>query len=191
MKALIKIFLFIIFAGSLLVLNAQKKDYSKEPGYFDYGDLSSFESEDSGTEVYLEEHLLKMVAKMTSKEDQNLSSLIGDLKLVRVNRFEIEAKNDAKIKNKILGLEKELISKNWDKIVRHKSKGESADIYIKTLGDNRVCGLVVMSYTNNKEAVFVNIMGNIDMDKIGQLSEKFDIPGLGDAYKKPKEKTKK
>lgn len=191
MKALINVFIFVIMAASMLVLNAQKKDYSKEPGYIDYGDLSALESEDTGTEVYLEEHLLKMVAKMASNEDQNLSSLIGDLKLVRVNRFEIDSKNEAKIKSKIATIEKELVSKNWDKIVRHKSKGESADIYIKTVNDSKVCGLVVMSYTGSKEAVFVNILGNIDMDKIGRLSEKFDIPGLGDTYKKPKEKTNK
>ena len=37
---------------------------------------------------------------------------------------------------------------------------------------------------NNKEAVFVNIIGNIDPEQLGKLSGQFNIPKLSDIKEK-------
>jgi hypothetical protein len=39
-------------------------------------------------------------------------------------------------------------------------------------------GLVVMAVEENDEAVFVNIVGEIDPEQLGKLSNKFHIPKL-------------
>lgn len=186
MKQLTK--LFFVAALALFTINAysQKRDYSKEPGYISFGDLSSLETDDSGTEVFLEEHLLKMAARMSQKEDKDLANLISGLKLVKVNQFNVNKGNEAKIDAKVNSIDKELLNKNWDRIVKSKDKGETANVYIKTAADNKILGLVVMAYTKGKEVAFVNIVGDINLDAIGGLTEKFDIPGLKDVHSKKK-----
>ena len=89
MKQLTKIIVLAVCLLFTLSIQAQRKDYSKEPGYLNFGDLAALENDDSGTEVYLEDHLLQMVAKMSKKEDPALASVIEKIKLVRVNQFQI------------------------------------------------------------------------------------------------------
>jgi len=71
------------------------------------------------------------------------------------------------------------MDKNWDRIVRVKKKNEVSNVYIKTVDDDKIEGLVVTNIDYDGEASFVNIVGNIDLDSIGRLSEKFNIPEIG------------
>ena len=186
MKTITKVFTALIVLCLAVGVYAQKKDYSKEPGFVNFGDLSQLENDDSGTEVYLEDHLLKMVSKMSKKEDPAVAKLIEGLKLVRVNQFKVTSKNESRIENKISSLEKELANGKWERIVKTKSKGENANIYIKTSTDEKICGLVVVALQKGKEVTFVNIIGDIDLEAIGSLSGKFDIPGLDGINNKKK-----
>ncbi|MCF8242850.1 MAG: DUF4252 domain-containing protein [Melioribacteraceae bacterium] len=176
MKNLIK--LSVIMLMLTAVLYAQKKDYSGEPGFIEFGDLTSLETTEMVTEVILEEHLLKMVSKLTTSEDMELSELIGGLKLIRVNAFEVNEENASKISDKVKEVDSKLMARNWDRIVRTRSNNESANVYIKTGADDSIVGLVVTAFDSNGEAAFVNIVGKIDLEAIGKLSQKFDIPSL-------------
>jgi hypothetical protein len=168
------------------VLNAQDKDYSKELGYVDFGDLTEFQKEDNLTEIFLEENLLKMVSKMSKEDGDEMSSLLGNLKLVKVNAFQIDEKNQARVQSKINDIDKMLVSKKWDRIVRSKQKGEIANVYIKQDANNRIAGLVVTTIQDKGEVALVNIVGQIDLEQIGQLGTKFNIPSLDDVKKDKK-----
>jgi hypothetical protein len=163
---------------------AQEKDYSKELGFVDFGDLTQFENEDNLTEVYLEENLLKMVSKMTKEDESGISVLLDKIKLIKVNVFEVDAKNQKTIQNKITDIDKMLVNKKWDRIVRSKHKGEFANVYIKQDADNKIAGLVVTTLEDKGEAAFINIVGQIDLEEIGKLGDKFNIPSLNDINKK-------
>ena len=172
----------ILVSIFLMSAFAQKKDYSSEPGYIDFGDLSVLESSEMVTEVIIEEHLLKMVSKMAQNEDDELASLIGGLKLIKVNAFEVSSTTADDIMKRIDDIDRALMSKNWDRIVKTKSRDESANVYIRTSDDELIVGLVVTAYEKNGDAAFVNIVGDINLETIGRLSQKFDIPSL-DAVK--------
>ena len=58
-----------------------------------------------------------------------------------------------------------------------RERNELTNIYIKMEG-SRVVGLTVMAVEKKNEAVFVNIVGDIDIDSIGKLGGKFNIPKL-------------
>jgi hypothetical protein len=178
MKQLTKIFLtaFVLFV--IVSVNAQKKDYTKEPGYVDFGDLSSLAADGAGTEINLEGQMLKNAAKSFQKDNPDLAELINGLKVVRVNQFNTKAKNKTKVENKIEALDKELISANWNKVVKTNGKAEIAYVYIKTNGGEKVCGVVVLNYKNNKQAAFVNIIGDIKMEKLSSLTDKFNLPRI-------------
>ena len=72
----------------------RKNDYSKYPGYANFGDLAALEDGEMVTEIIIEEKLLRMVSKFT-KDDDELSDLIGGLKLIKVNTFEVTPGNAA------------------------------------------------------------------------------------------------
>ena len=170
-------YLFIIITLLTFGVYAQE-DYSREPGYFDFGDLTVFEKGDGVTEVFLESNILNMVAAITEDEEPELSTMLSGLKLVKVNVFEVSEKNESALKDRIDGLNKKLTSQKWDRIVRSRGGDEIVNVYIKTSGKSNIDGLVVTTIENEGEAVFVNIVGNIDLKKIGKLGAKFDIPSL-------------
>jgi hypothetical protein len=170
-------YLFVLITFITFNTYAQE-DYSGEPGYFDFGDLSVFEKGDGVTEVYLESNILRMVAAITEDEEPELSAMLYGLKLVKVNVFEVSDKNETAIRNRIDELNKRLASQKWDGIVKSRGGNEVVNVYIKTSSKNAIDGLVVTTIDKNGEAVFVNIVGNIDLKKIGKLGAKFDIPSL-------------
>ena len=169
--------LLLIFSSSLF---AQKGDYSKYAGYVDFGNLSALETGEEVTEVLIEEHLLKMVAKLATKEDPDLSSVLDGIKLVKVHSFEISEENFTQLSEKVKKINQELMNKDWDRIVRVKSKDELVNVFIKTANEDKIEGLVVTTIEKNGDAVFVNIVGDIDLETISKLSDKFDIPNLHD-----------
>lgn len=174
---LIKLTTLVVFLFSSLLL-AQKEDYSNEPGYIDFGSFESFEDGDMVVEVIVEQHLLKMVAKLTKHKDEELFNLLNGLKLVRVNSFEVDTKNFDDLSNRVKKIDKDLMSRSWDRIVRVRDHGDLANVYIKTMNGDKIVGLAVASVEDRGEAAFVNIVGDINLETIGRLSEKFDIPEL-------------
>jgi len=181
MKTLINI-IAVALIFSTANLFAQEEDYSKYPGYANFGNLAVLEDGEMVTEIIIEEKLLKMVSKFT-ENDVELSDLISGLKLIKVNTFEVTPSNSAELIKRAKLIDQDLMSKNWDRIVKTKSKGEVANVYIKTAGEDEFVGLTVVSIDEGGEAAFVNIVGSIDMDALGKLGQKFDIPGIDDISK--------
>ncbi|MBI1933365.1 MAG: DUF4252 domain-containing protein [Ignavibacteriales bacterium] len=181
MKTSIKYAIFLFFLISLNAF-AQEGDYSKYPGFVNFGDLASLQNDEEVTEILIEEKLLKMVSKFTD-DDPELSELVGGLKLIKVNTFAVTQTNSSDLMKRAQAIDKDLMSKKWDRIVKTKSKGNVANVYLKTAGDDDFVGLTVVTVDEGGEAAFVNIVGNINMDALGKLGKKFDIPGL-DGIKK-------
>ncbi len=177
MKNLTKYFaiVFFVFVG---VTSAQNKDYSKEPGYVDFGDMSSFETGEGVTEVYLEENLLKMVGKIAKESEPDVMELLNGLKLIKVNSFEVNDGNEAKLLKRMEDINNKLEGKSWQRIVRRKAKGEAAYVYVRTGDSDKFTGLVVLALDKPGEAAFVNIVGDINLETIGKLTDRFNIPAL-------------
>lgn len=189
MKKLISMFIFCV---AVLYTNtpAQNTDYKKEPGYVEFGDLSSLESGDDVTEVLLDERLLKLASGFSKEDSPELKNLLSGLKLVKVNSFGISDKNEERVMGKMKSLDKELTGNNWNRIVKTREHGANTNVYIKTNGGNGVVGLVVTNLNPRGRspkgvASFINIVGNINMETISKLSENFNIPSLdGVGHKK-------
>ena len=184
-----QLLMMVIFIGFLLSTGfAQKNDYSDYKGYVDFGNLEEFETGEEVTEVLIEEHLIKMVAKLATNEEPELSSVLDGVKLIKVHTFEVSKNNSSELSNRISEIDKTLMNKGWDRIVRTKSKEEVTNVYILTNNEEKVEGLVVAGFENNGDATFVNIVGDINLETIGELSSKFDIPSIGDIHEKKESK---
>lgn len=164
-----------------------QENYEKLPGYVDLKGIDEFKNADETVEVFITKPLLKLVASFSSGQDSSLANLLSGLALIRVEKFDIPKKKLKKVTKLIQRTSKELESKHWIRMLRAKEKDEHVEIFIKE-DKGHVAGLLIMSVKKDKEAVFVNIVGKIDMDQLGKLSKKFDIPKLDSL---PREKGKK
>lgn len=189
MKTL-KTLVVLLFVMNMNLLAQQKGDYSKEPGYFDFSQFTSIKTGDMTTEVYLEEPLLKMAGKMAEEKNGKVGNMISALKLVKVNEFNIDWKEFTKMETAIESMDKDLLAKQWDRIIKTKSKNDYTNVYVKSGSDGNFVGLVVTSLNKSGKVTFVNIVGRIDLETIGQLSEQFNFPNAGKAKEK-EEKEKK
>ncbi len=179
MKGLIKILFVFVFVASAAVMGQEKPDYVNDPGYVDFGNFGGLLKGNNVTEVNLEKYLLKMVGNLTEKNDPELSALLNGLKLVKVYSFDVNNKDVKELNSKIDKLDSKLTSENWNRIVKVKGPHENTNVYIKTTPDqSNIAGLVVTSLEKNGKASFVNIVGKINMDALGRLGEKFDIPSI-------------
>ncbi len=176
MKLLLLLMLVGLMFSSAI---AQKNDYTKYKGFVDFGDLEMFESGEEVTEVLVEEHLIKMVAKLAGKDEPELGAVLDGIKLIKVHTFEVSKENAEKLSDKVKDIDKTLMDKGWDRIVRTRSKEETTNVYILTNNGEKIDGLVVASFEKDGDATFVNIVGDINLETIGELSDKFDIPSIG------------
>jgi len=180
MKRLIFLFIASAFIWySVPCTSAQENEDTKEaPGYVDFENLELFKDIEKKVEVSIKGPLLRFVSKAAEKEDPELSRLLENLKLIKVDVFPMDKTTTSEVESAINRISKELESKNWERMVRVKDAKQRVEIYNQFIGD-QLSGLVVMSVSND-EAVFVNIIGNIDPAQLGKLGDKFGIPKLGD-----------
>lgn len=173
-----------LLIAALLILLApvayaqQDDDYTKQPGYIDFGSFEKFQSAEETVEVFIKGPLLKFVARAAEAEDPELSSLLNNLKLVKVNVFSMDKFNIDEVRNIMKSVTKKIDRNKWELMVRTKEPGEYVEIYTQFGPNDSMTGLVVMAVDEDDEAVFVNIVGNIDPAKLGKLSDKFNIPKL-------------
>lgn len=177
MKNLIKLLLIVLIIAPTMLF-AQKKDYSNEPGYVDFTKFENFIQSDETTEVIVENKLLRMVGRIVKNKDPELKDLLDNLKLVKAISFETMDDNYSEIAGNVQKIASKLDGMGWDRIVKSKSKKRVTYVYIKTKGDEDVLGLAVMNVEKDGESSFVNVVGKINLDAIGRLGDKFNIPAL-------------
>jgi hypothetical protein len=132
-------------------------------------------------EVSLDERLLRIAAKFLKNEDPDearVKELVSGLKGVYVRVFEFDNPGEYS-PGDLEGLRSQLQAPGWTKIVGVRSRRDSqnVDVHIKYQGDN-VLGLSIIA-AEPKELTVVNIVGPIDLEKLGQLEGQFGIPKLG------------
>jgi hypothetical protein len=186
MKLIKSIIVLFLISGSVFIAQ-QKTNFSKEPGYFEFKEIAQFKNTEPTTEVYLEEPMLKMIAKMTDKKNEGFGNMIGGLKLVKVNEYNLEQKDFEATEDVLESVGSSLQAKEWDRIIHSKHKNNVDNIYVKRDKEGEFAGLVVTSlhlYNNEKtekssgKVTLVNIVGKIDLNSLGAISKQFNIPGL-------------
>ena len=184
----IKLLILLLIGFSVTGFAQQQGDYSKEPGYFDFGELLSLKSGDTITEVYLEEPLLKMVAQMGDAKQEGIGKALDGLKLVKVNEFMVDKSNIEKVDDVFASVDKNLQAKKWNRIIKTKHNDSVANVFVRNNGNKGFDGLVITSIDKKGKVTLVNIVGNIDLATIGKLSHQFHFPDVDKMKEKSKEK---
>jgi hypothetical protein len=144
------------------------------------------------TDVSLDGDLLQMAANFTAKggeDTRKATEMLRGLKGIYVKSFEFDKPNQYSSAD-VEAIRSQLAVPGWKKIVATHSKKETNEIYLMKDGNNKVLGMAIL-VAEPQELTVVNIVGQIDMEKLGELSGKFGVPDVDLHQDKEKNKDKK
>lgn len=141
-------------------------------------------------EVDINPSLLRFAAKVAGKQEPQAAELLGKIQHVRVNVVDLDDSNRADALGKIAAVRAQLEAAGWQKAVsvRNSKKGEDVAVFIQQAGDDAIAGIVVTVIQNKKQAVFVNVVGDIRADQLASIGAQFNIPPLRNLINKEPQK---
>lgn len=170
--------------------------FAEEPraGFVDFGKLPVANGGEV-VDINLGRTVFAISGKLFEKSDPDFAKLIAGLQLLQVNVVGVAEDNRAAIQEHVRKLRTDLTGKGWERIVSVKDRKDDVAVFLKTRGEEAVEGLVVTVLDGDKEAVLINIVGNIKPEQVAMLGEKMNVDPLkkfGAAKKKEKaEKSEK
>ena len=157
----------------------------------DFGAFAPSASGGEFVEVHIRRNLIAMAARLAEKAEPDVAELIRGLQLIRVNVISLDDKNRAEMEQRIKSIRGQLDAHGWERIVTAQKQDEDVGVYLKTRGDEAIEGVVVTVIEGSKQAVLVNIVGQLKPEKLAVIGERFDIEPLkklGPASKSPEPK---
>jgi len=150
---------------------AQEDALKDFPGYVDFGELGQLFGEPS-VEIAVGASLLSLVSSLSAQEDPEASEMLKRLNGVRVNVYETSEMVEGAV-DYVKGVSSQLKKLGWESVVTVNTSDEQVRIFMK-IDDSLVQGITVMALEDD-EAVFVNVIGNINPDELGKVMDRFDI----------------
>lgn len=160
-------------------------------GAIDFGKLTPAADGGQFVEVNIKGNLLNMAARLAAKEEPEIADLLKGIQSIRVNVVGLDDGNRAETQARIKAVRGELDVKGWERVVSVSEKDQDVGIYLKTRGQDAVEGLVVTVIENGKQAVLVNIVGDIRPEKLADLGEKLGIEPLKNLHQTSGKQTEK
>ena len=171
-RSMINKFLTGLFCTLLTLPAIAQEDELKDlPGYVDFGNLSATYGEPKIT-INLGGTMLGFVGMMASAESPETSELISKLKGIRVQIYEMN-EDAAAARNQFVQTKSGLKSSGWKPVVQINEDDEQVLVYMKMV-DGNMEGMTVM-VVDEEEAVFVNIIGQLNPAELGRVMESFDV----------------
>lgn len=119
--------------------------------------------------------LLNIAKRFADESDDEELKILSDVKSVRVRNFEFDS-DGAYSNADIDAVRRQLSAPGWSALVQaHKREPkEDVDVYICS-EDGKILGIAVIA-SDPRSFTIVNVIGNIDIDKLAKLEGQFGIP---------------
>ncbi len=187
MKSLFQKSLKTIALASLIVLGAASTALAQNPR-IQTNQLDALTAKASQTvDVNIDERLIGLATRFLGKEpdEKKVKEIVSGLKGIYVKSFEFEKEGEYSVGD-LESIRSQLRNSAWNRIVNINSKKDgSVEVYLMS-NASQISGLAVLA-SDAKEITVVNIIGNVDLEKLSQLEGQFGIPELG-IESKPKRK---
>jgi hypothetical protein len=139
----------------------------------DFSHLSS-KARDS-VDITLDGFLLRLAQKFASEDAGDEAQILRDIKSVRVRNFEFDS-DDAYSRADVESVRKQLTGPGWSALaqVHRRESQEHVDVFLN-MAEGRILGLAVIA-SEPRSFTIVNVVGNIDIDKLAKIEGQFGIP---------------
>lgn len=170
-KAMVYGLTLILTAMLALPAMAQEDALKAFPGYVDFGDLGNIFGEPT-VQISVGASLLSLVGSLSASEDPEAAEMFKRLNGVRVNVYE-NTEVSAEGLDLVRDVSSQLSSSGWESVVTVNSEEEQVRIFMK-IDDDVVQGITVM-VVEATEAVFVNVIGDINPAELEKVMDNFDV----------------
>lgn len=137
-----------------------------DPGYVDFGSLSTQLGATPQVNLNFGGAMLALFAEGVRESDSNLADLLGGLSGLRVTVFEnVDA---ATARPFAADLADRLTAGGWEPAMNVRDSDTYVDLLLRT-SDNKVRGLALMVTEESGTAVFINVVGQLDPAAVGRL----------------------
>lgn len=164
MKRLAKIALGFALAVSLLGCGITAGGLKDDPGYADFVRPHFWEA-DEEMHISLGPSIIAL-GRMFIHEEEELSGLVSSVRGINLHVYDVEENQDV-LNNYLQDSTTVLIDAGWQVIVTSQEEDQNVAILVKLI-EEEIQGLVVLS-VEPREAVFVNIIGNIQPEDVQPL----------------------
>jgi len=167
-----KRFLIALFCTTLALPAVAQEDALRDlPGFVDFGGLNEIYGEPK-VNISIGGALLRFVGAMAKNEDPEAAAIFSKLKGVRVSVYATGG-NAAAALDQVSSVKKSLSALQWAPIVQVNDEGEQVQIFMKMNGEV-MDGLTLMA-VDDEEAVFINVIGQLDPNELAGLMDDFDV----------------
>ena len=117
---------------------------------------------------------LLSIAAVMIEDDPKAQEIMRSLDGVRVKVYEVEPGHESDVKEALDHMRQSLLSQAWEPVILVEEQGESTYLLVKMDGD-QIHGITVLN-TDGVEAVFVNVMGNLQPEMFNQTVAALELP---------------
>lgn len=166
-----------VLAVVSLLFTASLRAADAPPGLVDFG---KFTKPTNGelVEINLGSDMISMALQLTGQSQPDFTEALGGLHSIRVSVVGLDDQNREEVTARMNKVRDGLDARGWQPIVKVQEKKDDVGIYLKTRGKDAIEGVVVTVLEGRKQAVFINVVGDIKMDKLAALGEKLNIGAL-------------
>ena len=166
MKWIVLVFTLTVSQASF----ALGEELNNEPGYVPFATLDDVYGQPK-VMVNIGRVLMQFLAA-ASGEDPELAEMIKGMQGIQINVYDTQGRTEPALKQ-LNEISDRLAAVQWQPFLQVNEEKEVVQMLMKT-DDEVVQGLVVM-VVDGEEAVFMNIVGAIDPNKLGKLMNQLDV----------------
>ncbi len=152
---------------------------TEHPGFVNLGAGSVFDADRLKVHVSIKDAMLRLVAAASRENEPELAKMMEGLRAVEVRVFEVTEDSATTVGATIRETANRLKKRGWDPAVEIRMEDKQGFLYFR-FEDERTVGLAGMFVETGGEAMFVNIVGDIDPTLVGKLAARFNISVLGE-----------
>ena len=155
-------------------------DLSGDPGFIDFSQQGTLDDDDLEIHISVKDPMIKLVAEASRESDPVLADILDKLKVVEVLVYNVGEGQRKAVRGEISEQAGELEELGWTEAVAIRLRSARGHVFLRII-DDLPAGVAAMYLNDKDEAVFVNIVGQIDPAQVGRLASKFNLDLLSQA----------
>jgi len=154
-------------------ITALAQPMDAEPGYVELSHLSESVDSTPVKEVNIRGAMLRLVRAAAREDDPELADLLSSVRGVFVRAYDARRTDVELVRTHTKTMTDALLSEGWEVFLRVAERSEEVQMYVRIV-DDEITGLMLISFNLlDDEIIFVNIVGEIDPEKVSRLGYRF------------------